>query len=120
MIQLIKDLPEYITGIEISGEVSKHDYDTIVVPRLNELAKQQGEINYLVVLKSGIASFEAGVWWDDFKMAVKQFSNWGKIAIVSDDDPIKNVTNLLGFAFPGHPRGFKLDEYTQAVEWVKA
>ena len=118
MIELIKNLPANVLGIETEGEISKEDYDRVVVPKMNELANRQGEINYLVVLKTSVAEFGAGVWWDDFKLAIKHFTKWNKIAIVTDHDSIKTITNLFSFAFPGDPRGFKLSEYDEAVKWV--
>jgi hypothetical protein len=49
MINFITELPEKVVGIEVTGNISKEEYDTKVVPRMNELAKRQGEINYLIV-----------------------------------------------------------------------
>jgi hypothetical protein len=91
-----------------------------VVPRMNELAKRQGEINYLIVLKTDITGFDAGVWWDDFKMALNHFTKWNKVAIVTDHELIKAVTHLFGFAFPGEHQTFKLAEYDEALNWVSA
>lgn len=118
MIKLIQNLPANVLGIETEGEISKEDYDRVVVPKMNELANLKGEINYLVVLKTSVAEFSAGVWWDDFKLAIRHFSKWNKIAIVTDHDSIKKITDLFGFAFPGDPKGFKLSDYDEAVKWV--
>ncbi len=118
MIKFIEKLPDHVVGIEVNGEVTKEEYDNLVAPKMKELANNKGEINYLVVLKTDVSAFTAGVWWDDFKMALKYFSKWEKIAIVSDQDWIKTITETFGFAFPGRPKGFKLSEYNVAVAWV--
>ena len=120
MINFINDLPEKVLGIEVTSDISKEEYDTKIVPRMNELATGQGEINYLIVLKADISAFDAGVWWDDFKMALNHFTKWNKVAIVTDHEMIKTVTHLLGFAFPGKHQTFKLSEYNEALNWVSA
>lgn len=118
MLHIIENLPRHVVGIEVTGEVTKDEYDTVIVPRIESLAKQQDEINYLVVLKSDVGDFSTGVWWDDFKMALKHFTKWNKVAIVTDQQGIAKFTDMFSFAFPGESRGFKLDEYDKAVNWV--
>jgi hypothetical protein len=118
MLHIIENLPRHVVGIEVTGPVTKEEYDAVIVPRLDSLAHQQGEINYLVVLKTNINDFTTGVWWDDFKLALKNFTKWNKVAIVSDQQGIARFTDLFSFAFPGEPKGFKLDEYDKAVNWI--
>lgn len=118
MLKFLDNLPQNTVGLEVNGEVTKDEYDSIVVPKMEQLANQQGEINYIVVLKSGITSFTTGVWWDDFKMAVKHYSKWNKIAVVTDQQLVENVTNIFGFVFPGQHRVFKLNELDEAITWA--
>eukprot|EP01037_Dinobryon_pediforme_P009407 gene9407-9487_t len=117
MINFINHLPEKVIGIEVTSDITKEEYDVKVVPKMNELANTQGEINYLIVLKTDISAFDAGVWWDDFKMALNHFTKWNKVAIVTDHEMIKTVTHLFGFAFPGEHKTFKLAEYENALTW---
>ena len=49
MLQFLSDLPKNVVGIEVNGEVTKDEYDKVVIPRLDDLVKRQGEINYIVV-----------------------------------------------------------------------
>lgn len=118
MLHIIENLPRNVVGIEVTGEVTKEEYDAVIVPKIDTLAEQQGEINYLVVLEADINAFSAGVWWDDFKMALKHFSKWNKVAIVTDQQGIAKFTDLFSFAFPGESKGFKFNEYDKAVNWV--
>lgn len=118
MLHIIENLPRHVVGIEVTGEVTKDEYDSVIVPRIHSLAEQQGEINYLVVIKTDINAFSGGVWWDDFKMAIQHFSKWNKVAIVTDQQGITKFTDLFSFAFPGESKGFKLDEYDKAINWV--
>lgn len=117
MIQFIKDLPENVVGIELNGEVTKEQYDT-VYPEVEKLARREGEINYLIVVKTEIKNLTLGVWWDDFKLALKHITKWHKVAIVSDEHFIRNATDILGFAYPGDSKSFQLNELETAKQWI--
>ena len=120
MLQFLSDLPKNVVGIEVNGEVTKDEYDKVVIPRLDDLVKRQGEINYIVVLRTDVPAFTAGAWWDDFKLALKYFTKWNKIAIVTDQKVIEKITDTFSFAFPGESRGFGLDQIKEAVKWVSS
>lgn len=61
MIQLIKDLPEHVVGIELTGEVSKEEYHAVYA-EVEKLARREGTINYLVVVNTEVKNLAAGVW----------------------------------------------------------
>jgi hypothetical protein len=45
----------------VSSEATKDDYDSIIFQRLEQLAKAQVEISYLLVLKSSVSVFSKGI-----------------------------------------------------------
>jgi hypothetical protein len=113
----MNDLPDTVVGIELTGKVTKDEYDK-AYPEIEDLARREGEINYLVVVKTEIKNLTLGVWWDDFKLALKHITKWNKVAIVTDEKGIRNATDLLGFAYPGDSRSFTLNEMDEAKAWV--
>lgn len=117
MIAFLKDLPANVTGIELTGEVTKAQYDE-VFPEIDRLAKREGEINYLVKLNTPLKNLAAGVWWDDFKLALKHFSKWHRIAILTDEKVIGQLADVFGFAYPGEVKTFGMTAYGEAVTWV--
>jgi L-rhamnose mutarotase len=119
MIKIMTDLPENVVGIELTGEVTKDEYDQ-VYPEVEKLAKREGEINYLVLLNTEFKNLTLGVWWDDFRLALKHYSKWNKIAVVSNEEGIRNATDIMGFVYPGESRSFALNELEQAKQWVAA
>ena len=117
MVQIMNNLPHNVLGIELTGSVTKEEYDS-VYPEVEKLAEREGEINYLVLVKTEINNLTLGVWWDDFKLALKHITKWHKVAIVTDDKGIKNATDFFGFAYPGDSRSFTLDQLEEAKAWV--
>lgn len=50
MLSIIEDLPVHVLGIRASGEVTKTDIATVLLPALDHLAERTGQLNYLLVL----------------------------------------------------------------------
>jgi hypothetical protein len=120
MLQFINDLPSYVVGIKAVGEVEKDDYERVLIPRLDELAKRQGEINYLLVLETDVQNFSVAAWWEDFKLALKHFTKWNKIAIVTDQKGVEWFSDVFRLFIPGKSRGFELKELGEAIQWISA
>ncbi|WP_158827964.1 STAS/SEC14 domain-containing protein [Mucilaginibacter lacusdianchii] len=121
MLQFINDLPEHVVGIHAIGEVTKEDVDDVLMPRLDDLASRQGEINYILVLETDVQNFTLGAWWNDLKAGLKHFTKWKKIAIVTDQHSVEWFTSsIFRFMVPGTSKGFPLDKLDEAVQWVTA
>lgn len=118
MILKISGLPDYVVGFEAMGDVTKADYDNIIIPAVNEVTKRTGELYYLFVIKTSLQHFTAGAWWDDVKIGLQHLTHWKKIAIVSDSKGIEKFTDLFSFVVPGEAKGFLLDELEEAKKWV--
>jgi hypothetical protein len=118
MLQFIKDLPDHVVGIRATGQVDKKDYQEVLIPRMEELAKRQGEISYLLVLETDVQNFSVAAWWQDFILALKHFTQWKKVAIVTDQKTVEWLTDTASHFIPGHSRGFRLSELNEAIDWV--
>lgn len=118
MLQFMNNLPSHVVGIHATGEVTKDDYDKILVPKIDELAKRQGEINYLLVLETDVTNFSLGSWWGDLKLGLKHFTQWNKIAVVTNERGVEWFSDIFRFFIPGKSRGFPLNELDEAIKWI--
>jgi hypothetical protein len=118
MLQFIKDLPDHVIGIRATGEVDKDDYERVLIPRMEELVKRQGEINYLLVMETNVQNFSVAAWFEDFKLALKNFTKLNKVAIVTDQKGVEWLTDISRHFIPGESRGYKLSELEEAIAWV--
>jgi hypothetical protein len=118
MLQYITGLPQHVVGIRATGEVTKEDMETVLLPKIEELVNRQGKINYILVLETGIQNFTLAAWWDDLKLGLKNFTNWHRIAVVSDQKGVEWFTDLFSYFVPGKSKGFSLEELAHAVEWI--
>jgi hypothetical protein len=118
MLQFMNNLPDHVVGIHAVGEVTKDDYDQVLKPRLDDLEKRQGEINYLLVLDNNVQDFTVAAWWQDFLVGIKHFTHWNKIAVVSDQKAVERFTNFFTHFIPGKSKGFPSDQEQEAIQWI--
>jgi hypothetical protein len=118
MLQIINDLPVHVVGIRASGEVTRSDMEAVLLPKIQELVNRRGEINYLLVLDTGIQNFTLAAWWDDLKLGLKNFTKWNRIAIVTDQKGVEWFTDIFRFVIPGKSRGFSHNQLEEARSWV--
>lgn len=118
MIEIIKDLPPHISGFRATGKVTKNDYETVLMPEVDRLAKSYGKINFLLFLDTEVGNYTAGAWLDDALLGLKHITKWHRMAIVSNQDAVKKITDVLGHLIPGKSKGFKISELEDAKKWV--
>lgn len=118
MIELINELPNNVVGFKATGQVSKADYENVVVPAVDALAESTGKINFLLELDTDISNYTSGAAFDDMMVGFKHFTQWNKIAIVSDQKGVEKVTNALDAVVPGKAKGFPKSKIDEAKSWV--
>ena len=120
MLQLIEDLPETVVGVRAINEVTEDDYKQVMIPALEAVHKKFGKVNLMIVLETSVSNYTPGAWINDLKAGFKYFTNWHKIAIVSDEKMVQKVTDAVSFLMRGESKGFALADLPMAKLWVAA
>jgi hypothetical protein len=111
MIEKIPDLPDGVIGFSASGTVTANDYESTIIPAIEELFARKGKARFLYHLG------EAAMW-DDTKLGLKHLSGWERMAVVTDVEWIRAALRVFGLAIPGHVRVFHNKELSEARRWV--
>lgn len=121
MIERLAGMPEGTIGFRFSGEITRTDYDHVLIPALEEVFAS-GEVRCLCQLGPDFEGYEAGAVWEDLKTGAKfgvgHLSAWKRVALVTDVDWVRHMTTLFGWMTPGEMKLFPLDELEQAKSWV--
>lgn len=121
MIERLNDMPAGTFGFALSGEVTRADYEDVMIPLLSE-AVESGEVRCLCQLGPGFEGYEAGAVWEDIKtgarFGVGHHSAWRRMALVTDVEWARHLTALFGWLSPGELKLFSLDELARAKAWV--
>lgn len=118
MIEVITDIPKNVAGFRAKGEVTKDDYQNVIVPEVTQLAKETGQINFLLYLDTDVRNFTAGAWLQDAMLGIRHLTKWNRAAIISDSEGVIKFTDAFSIAAPGEFMGFKKADYERAVLWV--
>ncbi|WP_163407317.1 SpoIIAA family protein [Flavobacterium ajazii] len=118
MIHII-DTADNVVAFRALAEVTKEDFQALVVPAIDNLVKRINEINFLLVLDTDIGNVTAGAWLQDVLIGLKHLGKWNRAAIVTDTEEIISFTNGFSYIVPGEFRGFRKVEFNKALNWVE-
>ena len=118
MIKVIEGLPTNVAAFQAKGKVSGRDYDEIINPIVERIYKSNGKINYLLVLDTPLSNYSLEAWFKDALLGFVYFTDWRKIAIVSDMKGIKNFTGVFGKLIPGCTKAFSMNQLEEAKNWI--
>lgn len=118
MVTILTDVPDTVAGFSLTGKITGQDYETIVIPKVDEVAERTGKVRFLLVLHTSIGNFNIKAIWDDVKVGMKHLGQWHRTAIVSDEKGVNLFTDTLGQLLPGPVKSFTLAETEEAKKWI--
>jgi hypothetical protein len=118
MLKIIKDLPAQVLGVTAEGKITGIDYETILIPALEEKLAANKKIRVLYHIENSFAGFDLSAILDDAKMGINHLSAWDRIALVSDYETINSFAKFFGYLMICELRIFKYSELEEAKKWV--
>jgi SpoIIAA-like len=116
MIKELSDMPAGVVGFEAGGKLHAEDYRDVVLPAL-ERAAATGEVRFVIVMRD-FAGMSGGALWQDLKVGIEHLRAWKRIALVTDIEWMRHMTDLFGWMTPGETKTFSLGQRDEAVEWA--
>ena len=120
MIRILEGFPDSVLAVAASGRLTRQDYEGVLEPRLQELAKRQSKLRCYYELTGEFTGMDAGAAWEDFRIGVGYWTRWERVAAVTDVAWIARVVNLFRFLMPGEVRVFPAAEQAAARAWIQA
>lgn len=120
MIERIPDLPEGTLGFTATGTVTAHDYETVIIPTVEDHLTRHKRLRLVYHLGQAFTGFEASALWDDAKLGLKHMSELERVALVSDVEWIRGAANVFRLLIPGTMRLFHNAELAEAKRWIAA
>jgi len=118
------EAPAGVLGFRLTGEITRRDYDEVLMPALREAIDGGGELRCLVVVGPEFEGYEAGTMWDDlktgFRYGVGHHGAWRRMALVTDVEWMVKAAAIFGWMTPGELKVFPLAERDDATAWVSA
>jgi hypothetical protein len=118
MLRLLSDLPSDVLGIEAIGEVSTQDYESVLVPAIEERISRRRKLRLLYVFGRDFTGFSAGAAWEDAKVGMRHFTSFDRIAVVTNIEWIAKMVRAFGFVMPAEVRVFAAAQLRAARAWI--
>lgn len=118
MIEALEGFGDNIGAFACHGHVTKADYDTVLIPGIEEILKHHDKVRIYYQFAEDFDSIDPGAMWEDTKVGVSHLMRWERFAVITDVDWIKHAVKLFGFLMPGDLKVFPLAEASQARAWI--
>jgi hypothetical protein len=120
MIDALKGFPTKVLAFACKGHVTKRDYETVLIPAVEEALKRTGKVRLYNQIDPDFSGIEPGAVSDDFKVGMEHVLRWERIAVVTDVDWIRYTIRAFSFVIPAVTKIFPLDEKAKARDWIVA
>jgi hypothetical protein len=120
MIELLGNFPDNVIALSCKGQVTKEDYDGILVPAILKALKRHDKIRLLYKTSPDFSGYDAGAMWEDLKIGLEHPTRWERVAVVTDVDWIVQMMRLFSFLWPCPTKLFSSPETAQAYGWIVA
>ncbi len=117
-MEKIEGLPAGIDGVRCSGKITRADYDTVVVPLLDEVQREHRRLRCLVEV-DGFDGITPEAAFEDVKLGLRALGTFDGCAVVSDLAWVGPVMQVAGFLMPYPLRIFTQDRRAEAVAWLE-
>ncbi|HEU4321498.1 MAG TPA: STAS/SEC14 domain-containing protein [Acidimicrobiia bacterium] len=118
MIEILTDLPEGVIGAKASGTVTADDYESVLIPAVSKATEGDGKAKFLLIFGDEFEGYSADAAMDDAKLGAHHWSDFDKIALVSDHTVYRGLVKGFGFLMPGEVRVFPMSELDAATDWL--
>jgi len=118
MLKIMNDLPDNVLGVCATGEITATDYETVLIPVIEEKIKRNKKIRVLYQLTNSVEGFELSAMIDDAKVAIGHASALEKMALVSDHHLINAIAKFFSHFMPCKFRIFKNSDLDAAKKWL--
>lgn len=118
MIENIEGFPDNVIALIAKGQVTKKDYEQLVIPKVATALKRHDKIRLYYELGSQFSGIDAGAAWEDLKVGVEHLTRWERMAVVTDVDWIRHMINAFRFLMPGQMRVFATAQTSEARAWI--
>jgi hypothetical protein len=118
MLEILSHLPDHVLGIRAHGKVTAKDYQSVLVPAVEDKVSRHQELRLLYVLGGDFEGYTGLAAWEDAKIGIRHFSDFDKIAVVTNLNWVVRTVKAFAFIVPGEVRVFANEEIDAAQAWV--
>jgi hypothetical protein len=118
LIEEIAGLPEGTLGFKITGDVTGHDYDSVLTPAIDKAIEKYNHIRLLAQVGPDFGSYSLDAIWDDAKLGLRHWNGFERVAVVTDVGWIQMGVKAMAFMMPCPVQLFAIGQLDDAKRWL--
>ena len=118
MVTEINNLKSGTVGFRMIEEVTKEDYDKVILPVIKKSAERYTTLNLLLVVSTDLSKFTVGAWIKDAVFGLKNLTTFDRVALISDSEVVKGFASVANTILPGNYKYYPLSEEANAKTWI--
>ena len=119
MLEIVREFPEAILAVRGRGRVSAEDYRDTLIPEARRRIQQHGSLRLLFYLGPGFEGMTPGAIWADTKFGLTHWSDFARMAVVTDVEWMADAVRLFAPMFHHPVRVFPNADFDAARAWIE-
>ncbi len=117
MIEVMSGFPGEVLAVKASGQISGDDYRKVLIPAALAQMKDHKYLRLYCEIVPG-SSVTPGAVWEDTKIGIGHWGDWGRMAVVSDIAWVQDAMRMFAPFFHHPVRTFTNADAAQARAWI--
>jgi hypothetical protein len=102
VIEMLKDFPDNIAAFVCHGNLTKADYETVLIPAIEDKLKRHKKLRSYTEIAPDFAGIEPGALWEDTRFGFSHLFDWERSALVTDVEWMKHAAKLYSLSRLAH------------------
>lgn len=100
MLEQLTDVPDGVQALQAKGTVSKHDYERVFAPLVEDAWRAGRRMRLLYECGPQFERLTPGALWADARLGLRYLRLFDGCAVVSDRDWLRESTRRIGVRMP--------------------
>jgi len=105
--------------VHLSGQVTQDDYDSVLIPAIEDRLKDNDRVRVLVVVGEGFAGYDVSALWADSKLGLTYWNGFDRLAVATDKGWIATAVRAFAPLLPCPVQVVPLTEAGAARRWLR-
>ena len=120
MFTPIAEMPSGAVGIAARGRISARDRQSVLEPTLASALAAGEKVKLLYLAGADFAGYDEDAPWDEAIFGTRHFTDFDRIAFVTDEAPYDRAVMALDGFMPAELRVFPVRDIEAAKAWLAA
>ena len=116
--EVLDGFPDDVVAVSAKGRIDHDAYAKELHPMVDALVADDGKVRLYYELGPEFEGFTAGAAWEDTKLGLSHWSDFERVAVVTDVGWVKKGVNLFAPLMRGRVRVFGMTDREAAKTWV--